>query len=222
MKSLNCLSDTPNLASKAWAVFFATTFAALFLVAQPAFSLVELKAAYSMFSVSPSGLNDNFAGQPKISEMQALSFDVMGNVPLMPVGLGVRHEMFSRKESSGSLNSEVDWKRTSILVNKRFIDMGIYLGPIATVSFASDFKYKSATGSTRTDYKTEGTLTATAGLEAGFKLALLSAGIEAGYLHAPMGNLRDSAGVEVVGSNGSKINVDLSGTYVRATVGFGF
>lgn len=200
----------------------AAAFLAFNFMTQPAQALVELKAAYSMFSTNPSGLNDNFAGQPKISQMQALSFDIMGNVPLMPVGLGVRHEMFSRKESSGALNSEVDWKRTSILVNKRIIDTGVYFGPIATVSFASDFKYRSDNGPTRADYKTESTLTATAGLEAGFKLVLLSAGIEAGYLHAPMGNLRDSAGVEVVDGGGSKINVDLSGTYVRATIGFGF
>lgn len=191
-------------------------------IANPAHALVELKGAYSLFSTSPSALNDNFSAQPKISQMQALSFDVMGRVPLMPVGLGVRHEMFSRNESSGATNSEVDWKRTSILVNKRLIDTGIYLGPVATVSFASDFKYRSNNGTTRTDYKTESTLTATAGIEAGFKMALLSAGVEAGYLHAPMGNLRDSAGVEVLGGDGSKVNVDLSGTYVRATVGFGF
>lgn len=208
-----------TLLSSALAAALAAT---LIVIAQPSHALVELKAAYSQFSTNPSGLNDNFAGQPKISQMQALSFDVMGRVPLMPVGLGVRHEMFSRKESNGVLNSEVDWKRTSILVNKRLIDTGIYLGPVATVSFASDFKYRSANGSTRADFKTESTLTATAGVEAGFKMALLSAGIEAGYLYAPMGNLRDSAGVEVVDGGGSKINVDLSGTYVRATVGFGF
>ncbi len=212
MKSSTLLTSVLALA--------ATT--AITAISLPAQALVELKGAYSLFSTNPSGLNDNFTGQPKISQMQALSFDVMGRVPLMPVGLGVRHEMFSRKESDGALNSEVDWKRTSILVNKRLIDTGIYLGPVATVSFASDFKYRSANGTTRADYKTESTLTATAGVEAGFKMALLSAGIEAGYLHAPMGNLRDSAGVEVVDGGGSKVNVDLSGTYLRATVGFGF
>lgn len=220
MKSSTFRSALLRFATSASAT--AAAFGAFSLIAQPAQALVELKAAYSMFSTNPSGLNDTFAGQPKISQMQALSFDVMGNVPLMPVGLGVRHEMFSRKESNGALNSEVDWKRTSILVNKRLIDTGIYFGPVATVSFASDFKYRSDNGTTRADYKTESTLTATAGLEAGFKLVLLTAGIEAGYLHAPMGNLRDSAGVEVLDGSGSKINVDLSGTYVRATVGFGF
>ena len=212
MKSSTLLSSALALA----------TVATITVSSQPAQALVELKAAYSQFSTNPSGLNDNFAGQPKISQMQALSFDVMGRVPLMPVGLGVRHEMFSRKENAGVMNSEVDWKRTSILVNKRLIDTGIYLGPVATVSFASDFKYRSVNGTTRADYKTESTLTATAGVEAGFKMALLSAGIEAGYLHAPMGNLRDAAGIEVLDGSGSKVNVDLSGTYLRATVGFGF
>lgn len=203
-------------------LFAVATFASLSLSSKSASALVELKASYSMFSVNPSGLNDYFSSQPKISQAQAIGIDVMGRVPLMPVGLGVRHEMFSRKESAGALLSEVDWKRTSILVNKRFIDTGVYLGPVATVSFASDFKYRSDNGTIRTDYKTESTLTATAGVEAGFKLALLTAGIEAGYLYAPLGNLRDASGTEVVGAGGSKINIDMSGTYVRASVGFGF
>lgn len=200
----------------------AVTQCAVLFASEPSQALVELKAGYSQFTTSPSSLNDQFSGNPKISQMQAISFDVMGNVPLMPVGLGVRHEMFSRKESDGGLSSEIDWKRTSILVNKRLIDTVMYLGPVATVSFASDFKYSSDSGATTTNYKTESQLTATAGVEAGFKLALLSLGAEIGYLHAPVGELRDSAGVAVTDGNGSKINVDLSGPYMRASVGFGF
>lgn len=195
---------------------------AVLLASEPSQALVELKAGYSQFTTSPGSLNDQFPGNPKISQMQAISFDVMGRVPLMPVGLGVRHEMFSRKESDGALRSEIDWKRTSILVNKRFIDTVMYLGPVATVSFASDFKYSSNNGATTTHYKTESQLTATAGIEAGFKLVLLSLGAEIGYLHAPVGELRDSAGVAVTNGSGSKINVDLSGPYMRASVGFGF
>lgn len=192
------------------------------LFSSATFALVELKGGFSQFTTSPSALNDQFPGNPKISQMQAISFDVMGNVPLMPVGLGVRHEMFSRKESDGALRSEIDWKRTSILVNKRLIDTLMYLGPVATVSFASDFKYSSDSGAITTNYKTESQLTATAGVEAGFKLALLSLGAEVGYLYAPVGELRDAAGVAVTNGSGSKINVDLSGPYMRATVGFGF
>lgn len=195
---------------------------AVLLASEPSQALVELKAGYSQFTTSPGSLNDQFPGNPKISQMQAISFDIMGNVPLMPVGLGVRHEMFSRKESDGALSSQIDWKRTSILVNKRLIDTVMYLGPVATVSFASDFKYSSDSGATTTNYKTESQLTATAGVEAGFKLALLSLGAEIGYLHAPVGELRDSAGVAVTNGSGSKINVDLSGPYMRASVGFGF
>lgn len=186
-------------------------------------ALIELKGAYSLFNTNPSDLNDSFAGQPKIDQMQAISFDVMGRVPTMPVGLGVRHEMFSRDETGPSVKSKIDWKRTSILVNKRLIDTGIYLGPVATVSFASDFKYRSENGLVKNNYKTEATMTATAGVEAGFKTMLLSAGVEAGYLYAPMGHLRDSTtGADFLNGNGQKVDVNLSGPYLRATVGFGF
>lgn len=210
--------------SKSKTIWLAAAIAqcAVLLASEPSQALVELKAGYSQFTTSPGSLNDQFPGNPKISQMQAISFDIMGNVPLMPVGLGVRHEMFSRKESDGALSSQIDWKRTSILVNKRLIDTVMYLGPVATVSFASDFKYSSDSGATTTNYKTESQLTATAGVEAGFKLALLSLGAEIGYLHAPVGELRDSAGVAVTNGSGSKINVDLSGPYMRASVGFGF
>jgi hypothetical protein len=162
-------------------------------------------------------LNDQFSGNPKISQMQAISFDVMGNVPLMPVGLGVRHEMFSRKESDGGLRSEIDWKRTSILVNKRLIDTVMYSrsGCDRQLSRAISSIHPT-TWATTTNYKTESQLTATAGVEAGFKLALFSLGAEIGYLHAPVGELRDSAGVAVTDGSGSKINVDLSGpVYAR-------
>jgi hypothetical protein len=145
-----------SIVSKTKTTFWITAaiaYGAVMLTSLPSQALVELKAGYSQFTTSPGSLNDQFPGSPKISQMQAISFDVMGNVPLMPVGLGVRHEMFSRKESAGGLRSEIDWKRTSILVNKRLIDTVMYLGPVATVSFASDFKYSSDNGSTTTNYK---------------------------------------------------------------------
>lgn len=197
------------------------TLLAIFAI-QPANALIELKGGYSMHTTSPSGLNDAFPSNPKIEQMQSISVDIMGNVPLMPVGLGVRHEILKRSETSGTMGSSVDWTRTSILVNKRFIDTLIYLGPIATFSVASDFKYRSTNGSTSTDYKTDSQLTATVGLEAGLKLLLLRVGAEVGYLYAPMGELKTSTGTPATNAGGSKVTFDLSGTYMRAVVGFGF
>jgi hypothetical protein len=193
-----------------------------FALPNSAQALIELKGGYSMHQTSPGGLNDAFPSNPKIDQMQSFSVDIMGNVPLMPVGLGLRHEILKRTETSGAFESAIDWSRTSILVNNRFIDTLIYLGPIATVGVASDFKYKSKTSGVTTDYKTESQITATVGVEGGLKFLLLRVGAEIGYLYAPMGELKTSAGVPVTDANGSKVTFDLSGTYVRILAGFGF
>ena len=185
-------------------------------------ALIEVKGGYSMFTTTPGALNDNFSAAPKITQLQGLSVDVMGNVPLMPVGLGVRYETLKRNETSGTSGSEVDWKRTSILINKRLIDTLIYIGPIATVSVASDFRYRSTVNGVATDYKTDSAFTATVGVEAGAKLTIFRIGAEAGYLYAPMGELKTSAGVPVNNSAGSKLTFDMSGPYVRILAGFGF
>ncbi len=185
-------------------------------------AVIELKGGYTLHQTSPGGLNDAFAGAPKIDQMQSISFDVMGNVPLLPVGLGVRHETLKRNETAGANGSEVNWSRTSILVNKRFIDTLVYLGPIATFSVASDFKYRSTIAGVSTDYKTDSQLNATVGVEAGAKLTLLRIGAEVGYHYAPMGELKTSAGVPVTNGAGEKVTFDMSGTYARVVVGFGF
>ncbi len=184
-------------------------------------ALVELKAGYSQFTSAPTGLNDQFPLSPKIEQMQGLSVDIMGKVPLMPVGLGVRYEMFKRNESNGTGTSQLDWKRTSILVNKRFIDTLVYLGPIATISFASDFKYQTTIAGVQSNYKTESALNVTAGVEAGFKLMLIRLGAEVGYFYAPMGELKTSTGTPVTNAAGGKVTFDMSGPYARVTAGFG-
>ena len=185
-------------------------------------AVIELKGGYTLHQTSPGGLNDAFPAAPKIDQMQSISFDVMGNVPLMPVGIGVRHETLKRNETAGANGSEVNWSRTSILVNKRLIDTLVYLGPVATFSVASDFKYRSTVAGVSTDYKTDSQLNATIGVEAGAKLTILRVGAEIGYHYAPMGELKTTAGVPVTDVNGQKVTFDMSGTYARVVVGFGF
>lgn len=200
----------------------AAVFCGIFLIAKPAHALIEVKGGYSQLTVSPGSLNDQFPLAPEIKQLQSISVDVMANVPLMPVGLGVRYEMLKRNETAGTSGSQVDWKRTSILVNKRLIDTLMYLGPIFTVSVASDFKYESTVAGVASNYKTESAFNATAGVEAGLKLLLFRIGAEVGYLYAPMGELKTSAGVPVTNASGNKVTFDMSGPYARVTAGFGF
>ncbi len=198
------------------------TLVTMLSIAPTAHALIEVKGGYSLHTSSPAGLNDQFSSFPKITQLQSISFDAMGNVPLLPVGVGVRHETLKRNETANGLGSEVNWSRTSILVNKRFIDTLIYLGPIATFSVASDFKYTSKNGVTTTKYKTDSQLNATIGLEAGAKLTIMRIGAEIGYHYAPMGELKTDAGVPVTNGSGEKVTFDMSGPYARVVVGVGF
>ena len=198
------------------------TLATVVSIAPSAHAVIELKGGYSLHTSSPGGLNDQFAANPKITQLQSISFDAMGHVPLLPVGLGVRYETLKRNETADGFGSEVNWSRTSIIVNKRLIDTLVYLGPIATFSVASDFKYTSKTGNVSTRYKTESQLNATVGVEAGAKLSLLRVGAEVGYHYAPMGELKTDAGVPVTNGAGEKVTFDMSGPYARLVVGFGF
>ncbi|CAN5396164.1 hypothetical protein BH10BDE1_BH10BDE1_19550 [soil metagenome] len=210
------------LPSTAFLVVSVLMASVLVLMPKSAEALIELKAGYSMHQTSPGGLNDAFPLNPKIDQMTSLSIDVMANLPLMPLGLGVRHEIMKRSATSGTFESSIDWSRTSILVNHRIIDTLAYVGPIATIGVASDFKYHSSASGVTTDYKTDSQFTATVGVEAGVKFLLLRLGAEIGYLYAPMGELKSSTGTPVTNTDGSKVTFDMSGTYVRILAGFGF
>ncbi len=190
--------------------FSLTTLLLALSVSTPAQALIELKGGYSLHTVTPSELNDTFAAYPKIDGLESISADVTTTVPLIPFGLGIRYETIKKTVTSGANSSKVDWTRTSVLMNKRWIDTLFYIGPIATISV------------TDLTYKTANPITGTVGFEAGAKLMVLRLGGEVGYMYAPMGEIKNSSGTTVVGANGSAINVDMSGVYYRATIGFGF
>ncbi|HRK06450.1 MAG TPA: hypothetical protein PLZ57_01670 [Pseudobdellovibrionaceae bacterium] len=214
-------SRAPRMGRHA-ALLFAVAISIAGLLSSPkAYALVELKGGYSSHTVAPSSLDGAFTGVAKINQLQSLNADIMANVPLMPVGLGLRHEMLSFKGDQGGTSNKIDWKRTSVIVNKRFIDTGMYLGPIATFAMTNDFKYSITSGNVTTNYKAEAQLNGTLGVEAGIKLLLITLGAEVGYMHAPLGNLKTDAGVEYL-SNGQKVDVTMSGPYYRGTIGFKF
>lgn len=183
-------------------------------------ALIEIKAGYSQQSIHPTDLNTAFSNEPKIDSLEVLSGDIVASVPLLPIGVGLRYETYSKKSEAGAVATKINWVRTSILVNKRLWDTGFYFGPIATVSVTSDFKFTVENGTT-TDYKADSQLTGTLGLEGGVRLGPLSLGAEAGYLYAPLGDLKTSAGTTYT-FNGSTVKADLSGAYVRATLGAHF
>lgn len=192
-----------------------------------AFALIEVKGGYSYLEASPSDLNQVFTDgndRPGIETLEILNADVMASLPAMPVGLGVRYETIKSADSNSSGGIETDWKRVSVLINKRIVDTGFYFGPIATVSVSNDFKVTTTDANgNKAEYKADRNFSASAGFEAGAKFMLVQLGGEVGYLHAPLGDLRNTAtGVSVQTDEGSLAETDMSGLYIRGTVGFGF
>ncbi len=198
---------------------------ALFLFAwtDRAHAFLDLRATYSMLQSNPGGVNDHIGSDvPKLAGMQAFGADVLTRLPAFPLLLGARYERFTSGKSSATGSGDARYTRTSVLVSKRLIDTGAYLGFVATGGIANDFSYETKVAGTRAKFKADSGFSASAGLEAGLKLTVLRVGVEAGYLHAPLGNLKSSSGAELLGVSGDKVKVDLSGAYARAVVGFGF
>ena len=196
---------------------------ALLLPTSNAHALIELKGGYSFVMSNPNDINAVNPAAPKTGTLNALSVDAMASVPMMPVGLGVRYETITAKNTKTTNDSSVNWTRVSILVNKRLVDTGLYFGPIATIGVSNDFKYHSNIAGTGTDYTAKANISETLGLEAGAKIAIFRVGAEAGYMYAPLGKLKNTTtGADAVTSSGASVSADMSGPYFRLLVGLGF
>lgn len=194
----------------------------LFAAASPAHALLDLRATYSMLQTNPEDLNTFLPAMPKLAGMQAFGADAVAHLPAFPIGLGVRYERFTSEKDGAAGNAEARYIRTSVIVTKRLIDTGAYFGFIATGGISNDFTYETSAGGGRNKYKADGGFSGSAGIETGMNLMVLKIGAEAGYMHAPLGHLKNAQGAELTDVAGNKIKADLSGTYVRAVVGFGF
>lgn len=217
MKRLRNSPLALRLVSLSWLL----TLSMIELMSRPAAALVELRGSLSRHDITNTSWNSS-NGFPKLDNVQSVAVDVMASVPMMPVGLGLRYETLKRTETGAVSSTSVDWRRTSIIINKRLLDDGLYFGPIGTIGFASDFQFRQAVAASAVDYKTEAVPTYTAGLEAGFQFLIFTLGAELGYMHAPLGELRFAQSGTPAELNGARVNVDMSGPYYRITGGVKF
>lgn len=178
-------------------------------------AFLELKVGYSLLNADPKTFNDHNVLTEPVKGLQGLTADLLLNAAIMPVNIGARYENWGFKKGTGVLASEVEYERISVILNKRFIDTVGYVGLVATVGLSNEFKDKIANN------KASSSLSGSIGLETGLKFGFIMAGIEGGYLVAPLGDLKTSTGTTVT-SGGSPVDVDMSGAYARAMVGFNF
>lgn len=172
------------------------------LIGQSAQALVQLRAGYGIQTPSEQDYNSN-----PLSTMAGYNLDALVNLPLLPFGFGLRYEDMGFDYTQAGQEFSSSMQRTSLLVNYRFIDMFLYLGAIGSIGFANSAKLGTPLGETNYD----SSLTYSIGAEGGISLGLIKVGAELGYL---------SANFEV--ESGTAPEMDLSGVYAKAIVGFGF
>lgn len=192
------------------------------LSAQAASAGIEIRAGYSAITVEPEEINRASVTHPKLNGLNGLTADLVLSLAAMPVRLGARYEAISGKKEEGANQIDTAWNRVSVIVGRRLFDKSFFLGPLLTVAVSNDFKHALITNGTRVEYKTEDNLSASVGLETGFKFGWLMIGAELGYLYAPLGKLKTSQGATLNLPDNTPVQTDLSGSYVRGTLGFGF
>jgi hypothetical protein len=188
---------------------------AVFSFAPRAQAFLELKVGYSLINTDPKSFNDQDPVREAVKGMNGLTADLLLNAAIMPINIGARYETFAMKEGSGLTANDVSYERISVILNKRFIDTLGYLGMVATVGLSNEFKDK------RTNNKASSSLSGSIGLETGIKFGFLMFGIEGGYLVAPLGELKTPTG-GTVSTTAGPVEVDMTGAYGRAMVGFNF
>lgn len=148
------------------------------------------------------------------NDFQTYNADIFINFPVVPIGVGIRHEWFNLNEGNGG--SDLDLKATnlSLLVDLRIIDTDhFYIGPLVAIGHPSakvDFK----SGNVTMDKHINGNDVSYAGaLEAGVYLGHFLIGAEAGYQNIEF---------EADNNQGNKAKFDASGFYGKVMAGLTF
>lgn len=195
---------------------FLIALSTLFLL-QPAQALINARVGGGL--VSTSNTDDMKAlaatGMPKLDSQVGLMADAFVDPPGIPIGLGLRYEKMMSEKTVGGDKAKIDFTRTSLLINKRFIETVLNIGAVATVGLANKLDYTTTTSGTEIKYTAETGFTASIGAEAGVTLGFFYLGAELGYLHAPLGDIKPPAGVTVTPTP----KADMSGTYAYVLLG---
>lgn len=194
------------------------------LVAAPlsAFALFEARLTYGSLA-SKQDLSSICQGSctspsdaPGILPTVGLGVDAIVELPMIPVGFGIRTEDMRLSASTSSIDAEVKFNRTAVLLNYRLIDTIVHFGPIASFGIAhtGNMNLKEG-GVTRVDL-TPGSLSSySLGLELGIKPLVvlpLKLGAEAGYMSFKWGDVTNTV-------DSSIKEVDMSGYYLKVFLG---
>ena len=152
---------------------FITILPFLFL-SWPAQALLEVAVGYGGHSPT-----DTSQGDASLKIMHGWNIDAIGEIPMVPVGLGLRYETMGMALNQLAQNSSTTrLNRLSALVNYRLIDMIAYLGFIGTLGLSSKIRGKIF-DTMELDYRSPWNFSL--GLEGGVNFGFLGLGGELGY-----------------------------------------
>lgn len=183
-------------------------------------ALIEARLTYGLLGSSPDlvSLYSGSPTTPTVTPTYGLGADVIVSPPLFSWGAGLRYENMGVSASSNGIEFKADYTRTALILNYRFIDTLLFLGPIATYGISHSGNIKAIqNGSETSNWSSDKISSYSIGLEAGVKLIILNLGAEAGYQDFRWKESTDSRG-----SVATKQDINMSGTYAKILLGVGF
>ncbi len=173
----------------------------------------------------PESLNEALPDGLQLQGLTLFGFDILANpVAFGGFGAGLRFDNYTNNEKKEGNEFSYNAAVLSLLVNYRFINTGLYAGPIVGIGLGHDAEVDSKiNSSTKSTYKADNNRSFTIGAEGGAKLGILVLGGELGYLYLKSTGLKDGNGSHLTNlENGNKKNANFSGPYMRLQVGMGF
>jgi hypothetical protein len=202
-------------------IFLHLTFISVLTAPLFSWALVEARASYGGLA-SKQSIQDvctncaNASNSPGIVPTVGYGADVIIKLPLVPIGFGARYENMGLSASQNGVEAAINYTRTALLINYRLIDTIVHFGPIVSYGLAhSGSMTIKENGTSRVDFSSSKMSSYSGGLELTVKPLIvipLIVGAEAGY----MGYKWDETTNTV---DGSKKNIDLSGTYIKVFLG---
>lgn len=181
--------------------------------------LLELRAGAGLNAANPDAFEDRVNAVSnqdlKSDNFDNFNADVFFDLPVLPLGVGVRHEWLSNKQSSNGESWKIKANNLSVLVDWRFLDTLVYVGPIVSVGYPwADVDFNGSADHVSSQIHSD-QLSYSGGAELGVKLGGFIIGTEAGYQSLKFKNVKSQNG-----NVNSKI--DLSGFYGKVMVGITF
>lgn len=205
-----------NLNANFRMIVLALTMTATLLTAEKAQAILELNVGYQGVMSSSSGGNWTV---PNLSYSGAygLQADIRANIPMMDWNFGLRYGQLGLTGTQAGQTLEMNNSSVSALVGYRLINTLLLLGPVFTYSLSNTGTLKNTLSTSGSTAETPSSINQyTAGLEFGIKFPVLIE-VEAGIASLTMSGFSNN---QKIGGNAT--NVDLNGTYARASVGFSF